>query len=174
MGWLNKLVNFTKEKITVFISFFICTAIILFTPSQYLQIIHIDKFVDKYGYIVGFFFVASGVLICLNVILWIVNFIKQIVKDKRKKEILNKLVELYDRNQLIGGFTSKEDCLSWSTRIAPLLKFNEQYHQTFVTNLDMLSIKFNDMNISATIFHRMINQVEMAIEDLKNELNIND
>ena len=159
---------------SVILPIFISTAILLFSPPEFQQFIYADVLLSYFGFVVGTLCLVSGVLLFTNMIIWIINYIKQKGEYKRKNEILIKLEESYDRNQAIEGFNTKEECLAWSTRIAPLLKFNEQYHQAFVSSLDDLCIHFHDINTSATIFHRMINQVEMAIEDLKNELRIND
>ena len=44
-----------------------------------------------------------------------------------KKQILEKLEKLFYSEEVEKGFSSQEACMDWSNKVAPLLKFNQQY-----------------------------------------------
>lgn len=84
-----------------------------------------------------------------------------------KKELLKRLEALFHIEELKDGFESQQEAISWSNKVAPLLKLvNAQYYVNFIQN----SHKFN-MNLSSVMlepaFNVMKSQLEMAIEELK-------
>ncbi len=87
-----------------------------------------------------------------------------------KKENLTELKALFNIPEVKKGFKSQDECLSWIAKVAPLLKFNDQYYKVFYEE----SIYLSDSRLSAGLLgsklKRMINQVEMAIEELKIEV----
>ena len=80
--------------------------------------------------------------------------------------ILKRLEELFSKKEVKEGFPSREACLEWTNKVAPLLKFNEEYHQAFVQNAQILCIDVSSSTIEPT-FRAMVNQVQMAIEELR-------
>ncbi len=86
-----------------------------------------------------------------------------------KKETLTKLEELFQMPEVRSGFPSKQAGLSWANRVAPLLRFNPQYHEPFLHYLQIVSLNVSNYT-TAPAFQNMLNQVEMAIEELKHDL----
>lgn len=86
-----------------------------------------------------------------------------------KKETLAKLEELFRMPEVSSGFSSKQAGLSWANRVAPLLRFNPQYHEPFLHYLQIVSHNVSNYT-AAPAFRNMLNQVEMAIEELKHDL----
>ena len=86
-----------------------------------------------------------------------------------KKESLTKLEELFQMPEVRSGFPSKQAGLSWANRVAPLLRFNPQYHKPFLHYLQIVSLNVSNYT-TAPAFQNMLNQVEMAIEELKYDL----
>ena len=86
-----------------------------------------------------------------------------------KKETLAKLEELFRMPEVSSGFPSKQAGLSWANRVAPLLRFNPQYHESFLHYLQIVSLNVSNYT-AAPAFQNMLNQVEMAIEELKHDL----
>jgi hypothetical protein len=83
-----------------------------------------------------------------------------------KKETLQRLEELFRAKEVTDGFPSQQACLSWANKVAPLLRFNPQYHQTFLYYLQIIS-KNISIYTAEPAFRTMQSQVEMAIEELK-------
>jgi len=71
--------------------------------------------------------------------------------------------------EVTSGFPSKQAGLSWANRVAPLLNFNPQYHEPFLHYLQVVSLNVSNYT-AAPAFQNMLNQVEMAIEELKHEI----
>lgn len=71
--------------------------------------------------------------------------------------------------EVTSGFPSKQAGLSWANRVAPLLNFNPQYHEPFLHYLQVVSLNVSNYT-AAPAFRNMLNQVEMAIEELKHDV----
>ncbi len=85
------------------------------------------------------------------------------------RERLARLEELFRVPEVTSGFPSKQAGLSWANRVAPLLNFNSQYHEPFLHYLQIVTLNVSN-HTAAPAFQNMLNQVEMAIEDLKHRL----
>lgn len=171
LDWYDKLVDFAKQKISVVFWFFICSAILLFSPDKLLKLIYLDVVVSYIGPILGFVFLASGILLLINTFIWCKNKYLKHKEIESKKKILNELIELFEIEEVTSGFKSQDDCIKWSNLVAPLLRFNEQYYANFIAN----SHRINNIGISGrtagSLVNTMKSQVEMAITELENELN---
>lgn len=86
-----------------------------------------------------------------------------------KAERLARLEELIGTPEVTNGFPSKQACLSWATQVAPLLNFNPQYHEPFLHYLQIISLPVSSYTAGPG-FQNMVNQVHMAIGDLKQQL----
>ncbi|MDP3048956.1 MAG: hypothetical protein Q8N12_05935 [Thermodesulfovibrionales bacterium] len=69
------------------------------------------------------------------------------------EEIKDQLKQLLNIKEFSEGFKSQQDCIDWSNKVAPLLKFNEEHYQTFREaahriNVIGLSMKFQDSNLN--------------------------
>ena len=84
-------------------------------------------------------------------------------------ERLARLQELFGMPEVTSGFPSKQAGLSWANRVAPLLSFNPQYHEPFLHYLQIVSLNVSNYT-AAPAFQNMLNQVEMAIEELKHKI----
>jgi len=84
----------------------------------------------------------------------------------KKKTILKKLEELYQVEEVSGGFPSQEACIAWSNKVAPLLKFNDQYYINFLENAHKMNLNLSSFSLEPA-FRIMVSQVQMAIEELK-------
>lgn len=83
-----------------------------------------------------------------------------------KKKILEKLEELYDMKEVKVGFPSKQACIDWCNRVAPLLKFNKQYYLNFLQNSHKMNLSLSSHTL-VPAHNIMVSQVKMAIEELK-------
>jgi|GEM_PF-6000236 len=170
MGWLEKLINFAKQKPIIVFWFFICSTLLLFTPNNYLRIINLDGLANDIAPLTGLIFLLSGVMALIHTF----NSGKQYVQKRRelkqKRHILAQLRNLYSIIEVKSGFKSQQDCISWSNKIAPLLKFNEQYYSNFLQSSHRLNIENISGDLATSLFRTMTSQVEMAIEELKNDL----
>ena len=83
-----------------------------------------------------------------------------------KKVLLRKLEKLFSMEEVANGFKSREDCLSWANKVAPLLKFNEQYYINFIEYSHRLNLNLSGSGLEQA-FRIMISQIEMAIEELR-------
>jgi len=89
-----------------------------------------------------------------------------------KKALLKKLEELYSVKEVKDGFPSQQACIHWSNKVAPLLKFNQQYYLNFIQNAHKMNLRLWS-NAIETAFKIMVSQLQMAIEELKMELESN-
>jgi len=80
--------------------------------------------------------------------------------------LLERLQSLFNIPEVKTGFKSQADCLSWASKVAPLLKFNSNYHQTFMFRFYQIQ-GYRGGGYAAENFRIMLNQAEMAIEELK-------
>jgi hypothetical protein len=83
-----------------------------------------------------------------------------------KSGILIKLEELYSQKEVKDGFPSREACLEWTNKVAPLLKFSKEYYQTFMQNAQLLSLDLSSFRLEPA-FRNMVNQLQMAIEEFR-------
>jgi Sec-independent protein translocase protein TatA len=92
-------------------------------------------------------------------------------KDIRvdKKTRLKRLEDLFQNIEVSERFTSREACLEWSSKVAPLLKYNALIHEEFTRNASFLAHDLSSILLEPTI-DKMIYQVRMAIEELKIEV----
>ena len=86
-----------------------------------------------------------------------------------KQERLAKLEELFRMPEVTAGFGTQQVGLNWANRVAPLLTFNSRYHETFLYYLQVVSLNVSNYT-AAPAFRIMLNQVEMAIEELNHDL----
>jgi hypothetical protein len=83
-----------------------------------------------------------------------------------KKLLLKKLEELFTMKEVKSGFKLREDCLDWINKVAPLLKFNEQYYLNFLEYSHRLNLRLSGSGL-ADAFRICKSQIQMAIEELK-------
>jgi len=86
-----------------------------------------------------------------------------------KIKILEKLEALYNLDGVNKGFASQEDCIDWGNKVAPLLKFNPQYYDNFLLNLQKMNLPLSSYTLGPAL-NIMVSQVQMAIEELRIEL----
>lgn len=86
-----------------------------------------------------------------------------------KKLILKKLDILYNMKEVTEGFSSRDACIEWGNKVAPLLKFNQQYYANFLQNAHKIHLNLSGDSLE-TAFNIMKSQVRMAIEELKIEI----
>lgn len=85
-----------------------------------------------------------------------------------RKVILKKLEELYHQEEVSKGWPSQQSCIEWSNKVAPLLKFNQQYYINFMQNAHNLNLNLSSYSTTPAL-NIMKSQIRMAIEELKIE-----
>ncbi|MBU4467672.1 MAG: toll/interleukin-1 receptor domain-containing protein [Candidatus Omnitrophica bacterium] len=83
-----------------------------------------------------------------------------------KKSILQKLEELFNLKEVRDGFPSQEACIDWANKVAPLLKFSQQYYYNFMQNAHKINLPLSSYTLGPAL-KVMVSQVQMAIEELK-------
>lgn len=86
-----------------------------------------------------------------------------------KQDTLRQLEELFDAPEITGGFPSQSACVSWANRVAPLLRFNQQYYQTFMHYSQIINYNIS-VYTAEPAFRNMVSQVEMAIHELRADI----
>jgi hypothetical protein len=86
-----------------------------------------------------------------------------------KKDRLAKLEALYSKPEVTAGFPSQQACLTWANQVAPLLNFNALYHEPFLHYLQIISLPLSTHTVGPA-FQNMLNQVQMAVVELKQEV----
>ncbi len=172
MQWFVKLLDFATKTTTLIACVFLCSAILLFSPQQYLRLIRLDKLVETFGPevwpILGLLFLLSGVLIAIKLSIFCKNQYDKFIDRKRKKERLSQLTEL--SRTASSGLRSYEDRIRWATSVAPLLKFNEQYYLNFTENFHHINNENAPPTFIKPIIITMKSEVDKAIADLGHEL----
>jgi len=83
-----------------------------------------------------------------------------------KIDNLTKIKELFNIPELANGFPSQSACISWANKVAPLLRFNQRYHPTFMHYSQFISLNLSSYTLEPA-FRNMVSQVEMAINELE-------
>jgi hypothetical protein len=83
-----------------------------------------------------------------------------------KRQILKKLEELYNIKEVKEGFPSQQACINWANKVAPLLKFNQQYYYNFLQNAHKINLPLSSYTLGPAL-KVMESQVQMAIEELR-------
>jgi hypothetical protein len=169
--WYDKLIDFAKQKLSVVLWFFISSAILLFTPNDYLKIIYIE---NSANIITGLIFLLSGVLLCINLVSSInIYLLKRGEKQQELKHVrrlLKQLEEFFYIEELKTGFESQQACITWGSKVAPLLKFNDQYYMKFMHSFNILQNMGISHQLGTSLLNTMTSQIEMAIYDLKQDI----
>lgn len=76
---ISKLFDIGKLPSKVVALICLVSGIILFSPTQFNEVLHIKELIDKFGLYVGVAFVASVSLLGLNTFLWLYNCATQAV-----------------------------------------------------------------------------------------------
>lgn len=84
----------------------------------------------------------------------------------QREERLKRLEELFGKPEVSTGFPSQQTCLAWANQVAPLLNFNPLYHEPFLHYLQVISYPVSTYT-AVPAFQNMLNQVQMAIDELK-------
>jgi len=83
-----------------------------------------------------------------------------------KEDTLKRLEDIFNAPEVTAGFPSQAACVSWANKAAPLLRFNDQYYQTFMYYSQIINRNVSIFTAEPA-FRTMVSQVEMAIEELK-------
>jgi hypothetical protein len=82
------------------------------------------------------------------------------------QERLRRLEELLQEPGLTQGFQSREACLEWASKVAPLLKYDPTYHDMFVAHFERLAMPLSANTLGASL-RIMITQAQMAANELR-------
>jgi len=121
------------------------------------------------GYIIVLFLI-TGVMGIGGLTKRTVNYYKRKKEDEAEKQKKEKL--LHDLEHLRPperGFKTREDCVAWANKAAPLLRFNLIYYGIFMENFGIIPLKLSSLALGPAVTN-MKNQVIMAIEELKHDL----
>jgi len=83
-----------------------------------------------------------------------------------KKTLLTKLEKLFNMPEVREGFPSQPKCIDWANKVAPLLKFDQQYYINFLKNAHKMNLPLSPSTL-APAFRIMVSHLQMAIEELK-------
>ena len=89
----------------------------------------------------------------------------------KNRNTLQRLEEFYNQPEVVNGFASQQACVSWANKVAPLLRFNDNYYQTFIHYSQILNANVSSYTAEPA-FRTMVSQVEMAIEELKADIDL--
>lgn len=89
---------------------------------------------------------------------------------KERQSLLRKLEALHDEKNKKGGFADRKDCLNWTNRVAPLLKFNQLYYSVFIESAHRIDIVGLSADMIDSMLNHMDSQIQMAIEEIKNDI----
>ena len=81
-------------------------------------------------------------------------------------KILEKLIELMKDPSIIDGYESDDVLISWASKVAPLLQYNPQYQNKFISYQEIAIVSHLKVQ-TRQAFQLMKSQVNMTIEELK-------
>lgn len=178
MDWLTSYLKTIRQQSPYYnMVFAIICVFILFLPVFFSletleKIPEIIAWRQKYLPYIAVLFVVFFVFGGGQFIKKLVHFIrvkKELSKlIKEKQSLLFKLETLFNQSQ--KQFKTQEGCIQWSNKVAPLLQFNNQYYSNFLASSHRINIKGISANLGTTLLNTMKSQIEMAIEELKNDL----
>ncbi|MBU0477966.1 hypothetical protein KKC91_05310 [bacterium] len=85
-----------------------------------------------------------------------------------KKKLLQKLKALLEIEEVKDGFPSQHACIDWANKVAPLLKFDQEYYANFMQNAHKMNLKLSSYTL-VPAFNIMVSQLQMAINELEDE-----
>ena len=68
------------------------------------------------------------------------------------------------------GFKSQNECIEWSNKVAPLLRFNNDHYITFLNNASYINHVGLSKTAHATALNHMISTVQQAIVELEHNI----
>jgi hypothetical protein len=150
MDFFKSFFDFTKLPTKIFLVFSIATGVFIFSDSEILKKLHLDKF-DEYGGYIGLAFLFSTVLVIVNLIIWIFNKLHFEYKLKKlKAEYKQILTELDPKEKAVlrefaiqsqNSVTMPYDDTVVSGLIDKgILRFNKQLGNSFIANGTKVSI----------------------------------
>ncbi|MCL6272538.1 superinfection exclusion B family protein [Muricauda sp. 2012CJ35-5] len=115
MDVLKGLFDLTKLPAKFFLLFAITSAIVLFSPDDFLGRLHLIETRNKYGWIIGLIFISTGILSIINMIVWVYNYVRGEIKFIAAKTNLKEVLVHLDpheksvlREMFIQGRSSME------------------------------------------------------------------
>lgn len=150
MDFFKSFFDFTKLPTKIFLVFSIATGVFIFSDSEILKKLHLDKF-DEYSGYIGLAFLFSTVLVIVNLIIWIFNKLHFEYKLKKlKAEYKQILTELDPKEKAVlrefaiqsqNSVTMPYDDTVVSGLIDKgILRFNKQLGNSFIANGTKVSI----------------------------------
>lgn len=181
MNWLTNLLKTIKEQSPYYnmafsaILFFILFLPIFLSAETLKTIPEIVAFRGKYLAYIGiafviFFVFGIGQLIKKNIDHYKDKKVRKI-RLRNKQNLLLELEKLYKNGDVRKDWKTQQDCIDWSNKVAPLLQFNNQYYSNFITYAHRINITGLSSLTIKPVINIMLSQVQMAIEELKNDLN---
>lgn len=154
MDFFKSIFDFTKLPTKIFFVVSIATGVFIFSSSEILKKLHLDKF-ETYGGFVGLAFLFSTVLVLVNLIIWIYNKLHFEYKLKKLKAKYKQMLTELDpqekavlREFAIQGQNSIEmpcdDTVVSGLIDKNLLRYNKQFGSSFMMNGNRVSMSLNE------------------------------
>ena len=163
--WYDRAINFANQHLSIILWFCIFSGILIFLPDKYLGTLYIEPIISYIRPPIGLIFIFSGSLLFVKFFFFIgsvVNTCKTKRSNRRSLIKLEHLLRIAEEDQL----SKKQDYIDWGTKVAPLLKFNDDYYLPFMENLDVLPHPYSNLQISPAI-QSMVGLLRMAVNDLE-------
>ncbi|MBP9849303.1 MAG: superinfection exclusion B family protein [Flavobacterium sp.] len=154
MDFFKSFFDFTKLPTKIFLVVSIATGVFIFSGTEILKKLHLDKF-EKYEGFVGLAFLFSTVLVLVNLIIWIFNKLHFEYKVKKLKVKYKQMLTELDsqekavlREFAIQGQNSIEmpcdDTVVSGLIDKNLLRYNKQFGSSFMMNGNRVSMSLNE------------------------------
>lgn len=144
MDFFKSFFDFTKLPTKIFLVVSIATGVFIFSDSEILKKLHLDKF-EQYGGYIGLTFLFSTILVIVNLIVWLFNKLhfqfrlkklkteyKQILTelDPKEKAVLREFV-IQKQNSVTMPYDDPVVCGLIDKGI---LNYNRQLGNSFIVN----------------------------------------
>lgn len=153
MEFFKSIFNFTKLQSKIFLSVSITSGILIFSNSEILKKLHLDKF-DEYADYISLTFLILTVLVIINLTIWIFNKLhfqfrlkklkteyKQILTelDPKEKAVLREFV-IQKQNSVTMPYDDPVVCGLIDKGI---LNYNRQLGNSFIVNGNKTSLSLS-------------------------------
>jgi len=144
---------------------FFGTSIILFTPSELLQHIHIDNLPELILVPIGLLFIGSFSLLIVDIGILLKNKIHRAHRKRLSKITISQIEVLI--NEFGDGYNSQDECLKWAYKVLPIIEFDDECYGQFKSDLNSIQNLGFRKEILSSLQKKLKQYLLQLVEQLK-------
>lgn len=154
MDFFKSFFDFTKLPTKIFLVLSIATGVFIFSDSEILKKLHLDKF-EQYGGYIGLTFLFSTVLVSVNFVIWGYQKINYKILNNQAKKEFNSILKQLDPKEkaVLREFAIQQqnsvkmpydDTVVSGLIDKGILRYNKQFGNGFITNGTKVSLTISN------------------------------